>query len=385
MKRVILFLCLAVSSFASAYALDVSFSFANPQITHSGGSDFYEVDVMISTSTPFKLGSGLLYFNYNTAAFGSNVLANGQLTISHSAGYILGQKDNFIGLVNVYGDFVANDNSSSRFAYSWQQSKEGDCINVNVNGGPALLFHLKIKYLNTAQSPGVCFESGPVFVGQTFTHCGPNDGTCLLGDEDCFTTPGTQIQDDNFDCTNAGIVLPVELTAFGAKAKDRTTQLTWTTATEVNSDRFEVEHCTDGVSFEKIGEVPAAGNSTVERRYTLQHLGPLPGVNYYRLRQIDFGGAFEYSRVVGIEIPQLGSGDALLHLYPNPTAGLLYLELPEDAEYLLEVFDMTGRRVEVSRNGNTLDLRHLQPGNYLLRASDIISGKTMSNRIVVAK
>ena len=178
-------------------------------------------DVMISTTSPFKLGSGQLYFNYNPLAFGSNIFANNKVELTHTngGGYILGQKDNWLGVVDIYGDFVENDNTGSRYSFSWQQSKEGDCINVNVDGTPSKLFHLKIEYANVGQAPEVCFESAPLFVGQTFTHCGNNNGNCGLADEDCIGEPGMQITNDNFDCAGA-VLLPLELLLFQAEKKN---------------------------------------------------------------------------------------------------------------------------------------------------------------------
>jgi len=75
----------------SIFSQDVSFAFANAQNTNDGSNDFYEVDVMISSTSGFKLGSGLLYFNYNTAAFGTNVNANGGLTVTQPTGSVLAE------------------------------------------------------------------------------------------------------------------------------------------------------------------------------------------------------------------------------------------------------------------------------------------------------
>ena len=75
----------------SLYGQDIHFTFANAQNTNDGSNDFYEVDVLIKSTVDFKLGSGLLYFNYNTAAFGPNVSANGKLEYTQPTGYILGE------------------------------------------------------------------------------------------------------------------------------------------------------------------------------------------------------------------------------------------------------------------------------------------------------
>ena len=93
------------------YGQDITYTFANAQNTNDGSNDFYEVDVLIKSSADFKLGSGQLYFNYNIAAFGPNVSANGKLEYTQPTGYILGEVYGF----PAYKGFIQNDNTSSRY------------------------------------------------------------------------------------------------------------------------------------------------------------------------------------------------------------------------------------------------------------------------------
>jgi len=97
-------------------------------------------------------------------------------------------------------------------------------------------------------------------------------------------------------------VLPVELIAFSAHVNNNNTELTWATATETNSDYFAVERSIDGFSWETITYLQSAGNSNqvVEYSYTDENLAA--GMYYYRLKQVDLDGAFEYFSPIVAEI-----------------------------------------------------------------------------------
>jgi hypothetical protein len=108
--------------------------------------------------------------------------------------------------------------------------------------------------------------------------------------------------------------LPIELLDFSAKAEQTYVDLNWVTATEVNNDYFLVQRSLDGISFENISQVPGAGNSNSTRFYNLKDYNPVNGTMYYRLKQVDFNGEFDYSpiRTVNFQNNQLV-------VFPNPT------------------------------------------------------------------
>jgi hypothetical protein len=183
-------------AYSANAAHNITFSFANAQNTNDGTNDFYEVDVLIESDQDFKLGSGQLYFNYNTAAFGNNISANSKIEYTQPTNYILGA----VNTLAIYGQFIQNDNTASRVSLSWQQALSSGAIATNnVTATPALLFHIKIQYLDVAQSPTVCFEQDPLFLDQTFTACGPTTFATV----DCTNFPGTQLLNDSFNCTGS--------------------------------------------------------------------------------------------------------------------------------------------------------------------------------------
>jgi hypothetical protein len=120
-------------------------------------------------------------------------------------------------------------------------------------------------------------------------------------------------------------LLPIELLDFQAFAAGENVQLVWKTASEINADRFEAEHSTDGIAFHKIGEAKAAGGVSVERSYTLLHERPAAGLNYYRLRSVDLDGWFGFSKVVSVDLTT-EQDLSNLRVYPNPATDFFFLD-----------------------------------------------------------
>ncbi|WP_201983193.1 T9SS type A sorting domain-containing protein [Hymenobacter rubidus] len=114
--------------------------------------------------------------------------------------------------------------------------------------------------------------------------------------------------------------LPVELTYFDATAKAQAVNLNWTTASEKNSDHFDIQRSADGETFETLATVKGQGNSTKVHEYTLVDSKPLAGLSYYRLRQVDIDGTSAFSQVAAVQALLAFDG-----AYPNPSAGTITL------------------------------------------------------------
>ncbi len=171
--------------------------------------------------------------------------------------------------------------------------------------------------------------------------------------------------------------LPVELISFNATALSDYNELSWTTASEVNNDRFEIEKSADGISFTKIGMENGAGNSTNTLAYKFTDPEIEPGTIYYRLRQVDFDGTNTLSDVVAVKRENISGQFAFT--YPNPVSDQLYVTFTKENELpaLLEIFDVYGKKVfaKTIPSGVTtekVDLKQsvLTPGIYQLRISD---------------
>lgn len=199
-------------------AQNITVAYENAVITNDGVDDFYEVDVFLSSDTDFILGEGQFLWDYNTAAFGENIFTNGNLEYLRPANSILGSQT---FTVDNYSGFVANDQVADRTGFAWTQFWSGGTIGDNVSAIPELLLRIKIKYVNLAEDPNVCFNTVSPRDDQFKTACGPfAPGPAAA---DCNNEDGTFILDYMPECD--GALLPVELCTGGTTTF--TTALSW--------------------------------------------------------------------------------------------------------------------------------------------------------------
>ncbi|MCX2741408.1 T9SS type A sorting domain-containing protein [Pontibacter anaerobius] len=141
--------------------------------------------------------------------------------------------------------------------------------------------------------------------------------------------------------------LPVELSRFEGKAAQSGVSLEWETASEQNNSHFEVERSTDGKAFEHLGKVAGNGNSSVALSYKYFDKHPFPGLNYYRLKQVDFDGRYEYSKVVAVTAAE--AKPLQVQMLPNPCLnGDCQLNITSTApgqQVRVQLQDLTGRVV----------------------------------------
>ncbi len=178
----------------------------------------------------------------------------------------------------------------------------------------------------------------------------------------------------------SGVVLPVELTSFAANATTSGVDLTWTTATEINNRGFEIQRSTDNVNFNTIGFVKGAGTTTEKQTYSYFDNVAIAGTYYYRLKQIDFDGSYEFSNTISVEF--FGPADFnLAQNYPNPfnPNTTIQFSLPENSNVVIKVFDMLGREVATAVNGDFVEGTHkinfnaanLASGNYVYQLNAV--------------
>ncbi len=169
--------------------------------------------------------------------------------------------------------------------------------------GPAAGY--STTYISPSQSP-----STPV------GHSVQRNGTLGCPDEAWLfprlSTPGV-VNNEMF--MPEGGPLPIALLDFSARLQGGQVKVEWQTATELNNDYMAVERSTDGRAFFEIGRVRGAGTTQSPQSYTLTDASPLPGYNYYRLRQVDYDGAAAYHGPVSVK---LTAGQAA-HLKVYPT------------------------------------------------------------------
>ncbi len=167
--------------------------------------------------------------------------------------------------------------------------------------------------------------------------------------------------------------LPIEIISFTAtKTANEKVELNWATASEINNNCFSIERGTDGNNFETIGKVKGAGNSTGEKKYSFTDEHPFSGINYYRLKQIDFDGNYTYSKIISVTT----INHQQLTIYPVPSDKELNCEFYSDENSLVNiaVTDVLGNiilRKDIKEkhgmNKEKLDISNLSQGVYFLK------------------
>jgi Secretion system C-terminal sorting domain len=334
------------------------------------GGDFINVDgnpdadriVRWDGSTWNALGSGLNNIVYAIAVSGSNVYVGGLFTDAggiSNADYIArwdGSTWNALGSglnervfaiavsggdVYVGGLFTdASGNSNADYIALW----DGSSWNALGSGLSNWVFAIAVS-------------GSDVYVGGTFTDAGGNPDADRIARWDL--TP-----------------LPVELISFDVTLFEKSAHLNWQVATQTNNEGWDVEHSMDGISWERIGWVTGDGSSPTPRQFQFIHQYPGTGQNYYRLRQNDFDGDFEYSKMVSLTME--GQDDILV--YPTLTTGIINMESSLEEIDEIAVYDAYGCLILQIKNNNTINLDNQPAGMYILKILN--KGKWATRRVV---
>ncbi len=161
-------------------------------------------------------------------------------------------------------------------------------------------------------------------------------------------------------------ILPVSLIDFTAAADSDRVEMTWKTGSEINSAYFTVERSANGSDWEPLLDLKAAGSDFMMNDYRFTDTHPLPGINYYRLIQVDIDGTLAISPVTTANVEMKN-----LRLFPNPVADVLLLQNFTE----LRIFDLQGTELTANlptthqANGDfTVDVSQLQRGLYIARS-----------------
>jgi hypothetical protein len=188
-----------------------------------------------------------------------------------------------------------------------------------------------------------------------------------------FHTGATQIGIN----TQAAGPLPVILGQLtGSIVDNNAVRLEWKTFSELNSREFVIERSTDGVNFEPIGIIASAGTSDITREYSYPDNNlPQKLILYYRLKQVDNDGQFQYSNVVRLRFKS--ASFYINRIYPQPGSGIIHVDVinkNEKTNCTMSMVNVSGAEVKSStttlnKGGNiiNLDISSLAKGVYFLK------------------
>lgn len=220
----------------------------------------------------------------------------------------------------------------------------------------------------------------PLWTGQQFYANIPNTGSYFFAINSSIIPGETLffIRDMGNNIWNYGpsfelmAPLPIELIDFkGNLEKDNAIQLNWITASELNNSGFEIERSVNGDDWSEIGFVEGRGTSTVTNHYEFIDSTANSGNNYYRLKQIDFDGQFEYSKIAQVKVPP---DQVYFRISPNPTSDILYISFDQPLEEKINI-DLVRLDGQIIRHQKlstgeaqcAIDCHHLSMGIYFLK------------------
>ena len=244
------------------------------------------------------------------------------------------------------------------------------------------------KHLTAAIDGGIVVNSityiSPSTISLNVTTTGGTSGLRTI----TITNPDGQVATSS-NIFTYNPTLPVELSSFTAEIKKANEiQLNWSTATEVNSQKFEIQRSVDKNNWTVLSSVNAAGNSNAKVNYSYTDKSRLSqGVYYYRLKQYDNDGASKELNTIEVNYNNIPSAFGLNQNYPNPfnPSTKISFQVAEKSNVNVSVYDILGNKV------TTLVNETKTPGQYEISfdASHLSSGvyfyKMQADKFVVTK
>ncbi|MBL7816216.1 MAG: T9SS type A sorting domain-containing protein [Saprospiraceae bacterium] len=186
-----------------------------------------------------------------------------------------------------------------------------------------------------------------------------------------ITSYGTRTTDHypvmaKFNLANITVV-PVELLSFSAKwQNEKTVDVSWTTASELNAHYFDIERSIDGQFFQSIGQTVAQGFSKEKNNYHFLDNNPADSkIMYYRLKQVDYDGAYKYSPVVSVS---RAKHPLSIHISPNPVKNILTIEDLTDMK-VAKIYNLQGVLVSETTQ-YSMTTQNLTNGIYILEVEN---------------
>ena len=369
-------------------------------ITHSSGSVLGKLRRFYATgsnsSKDFPIGTASKTMDA-TVAFSSSPGTNQYLTASYNAGYPqLSGADLYAGLplTTADGQLIQNYDDEGYWEITPGSTTTGESYSADINAaGYDITLHMKgLTGANSAsmdrtkvriiKSAGPSHTSWVALTHGSISGSADSDYTVTASGTG-FSFFGAGTEDDN--------ALPVELISFNGSCNDGVVDLIWQTASENNSEDFEVAYSRDGIDWDLIHTEPAAGFSTELISYTYEHKQAISGDNYYRLMQNDIDGASVIYENLIINASCQSDGDESFSIFPNPSSGSINIvsnNIDSDNAVQIKIIDTQGnviftRSIKVFKGINIHNIKlNLKPGIYYLKF-DSENGYKRSEKIAI--
>jgi hypothetical protein len=336
MKKLILLVVVIFIYVAQLVGADIEFTFANTTLS---GSTF-EVDVMVqATANGTKLGDTQVYINYDTNAFGTNIVGSGKVTVSKGTMLHGGSPPfDYYTIVNVA------DNSSSRFAITSEYNQPGypDYGN-DLPTAPTQLLHIVFTIANNSYTADLSFQQA------------------LMDGQQYESTNSTAYVNVTADDTNDSPLSPivVDLISFSAEQQEGNVLLNWSTVSEINHAGFNIyRQYTEENEFTRINDriiFSDPVNSTSGAEYNYVDALEKSGEIFYKLQSVEVDGSVSFSEVVSVSMSSLIAEKnalpdqfALLPNFPNPFNPETRIEymMPSNGFVRLALYNLQGQKIK---------------------------------------
>ena len=328
---------------------NIQFTIENANNTFDGQDWWYNADVFIQAidgQADFKLGSGQLYLNYNTAAFGENVFdgqnqSTDNFDFLQPTGSVLNQ-NNTSGNP-IYGFFIPLNNTPSRVSLFFEQITSSGAFTENVTSTAQHLLSFRFRYVDSNKPSNISFETNISQArDQFYTACGPDNQT---SSPDCTNFPGTQFVGASFDSSNAADTMVPVITLTGDNPQEII----------INDPYNELGATSDD-----------GGNVVIDAS---QVDTSIPGIYEVLYDITDFAGnmANQVIRTVNVvdqtlSINDLTTSENSISIYPNPMANKLFVS---DNVNKVNLYDLTGTLILTSEE-KVVDVSSLASAMYLV-------------------
>ena len=182
--------------------------------------------------------------------------------------------------------------------------------------------------------------------------------------------------------------LPVVLSNFSVDNVRSENRLTWSTESEIGTEKFIIERSPTGTKFESITELATTGSAAVGADYAIIDDRPLVGDNYYRLKIVDFDGSYNYSN---IRLARVKSDETTITVYPNPAVSreritVKWLPRVDEESTYLNIVDVNGQNLHrkiIFEGTNYVRLPYLLDGVYYVIVEDLFGGFLLERIVII--
>ena len=178
----------------------------------------------------------------------------------------------------------------------------------------------------------------------------------------------------------ASSTLPIELISFDAKHQDAKTIINWTTASEINNQYFEIQRSINNENFKTIAIINGAGNSNHLINYSYTDFYSSSSTVYYKLKQVDYDGNFEYSKIISVSKSYTNN----TKIFPNPVNANESFKVNIKEGNRIIIYNSLGRIIQDLRFDNNTSVFNLnQAGLYFVVVFDAIGNSVSTEKLIV--